>query len=65
MTLRASEKSDKNMSKIMIFDEFLKGLIKHINSEAVIACNGLTSRSQPIQKTPYIDMRHSRYVVYL
>ena len=34
----------------MIFDEFLKGLIKHINAEAVIACHGLTSRSQPIQK---------------
>ena len=49
----------------MIFDEFLKGLIKHINAEAVIACHGLTSRSQPIQKNPYIDMRHSRYVVYL
>jgi hypothetical protein len=49
----------------MIFDEFLKGLIKHINAEAVIACHGLTSKSQPIQKNPYIDMRHSRYVVYL
>ena len=37
----------------MIFDEFLKGLIKHINAEAVIACHGLTSRSQPIKKSLY------------
>ena len=50
----------------MIFDEFLKGLIKHINSEAVIACHGLTSRSQPIQKIPIsICVIHGTWFIFV
>ena len=49
----------KNRSKIMIFDDFLKGLTKHINAEAVTGCHGPTRWSQQLSKpdqNPYYDI---------
>ena len=47
----------------MIFDDFLKGLPKHINPEAVIGCHGLTSRFQQLIKTdqnPYLILKNGQ-----
>ena len=49
--VRLLSKHAKNRSKIMIFDDFLKGLNKHMNAEAVTDCHGPTRWSQQPSKT--------------